>query len=210
LTPSPVIATTFPSARRASAIRSLASGELRAKMSSRCSRRISSSSGSLRRSSCSPVMTVAFSPAMPTRWAIAAAVRPLSPVMTMMRMPASWQAATAAVTSARGRVGHRDQAEEAEASFCFLAVLRYGLGRLEPALGDGVDAQPLPGVVVVQPQDLSALCPAERALLSVALDHRRAARQQRLRRSLRVDPPVAVAVVDRGHELEHRIEVEVP
>ena len=109
-----------------------------------------------------------------------------------------------------GRVGHRDQAEEAEAAFCLLADLRYGRGRLQPALGDGEDAQPLPGVAFGQLQELRAFCRAERALLSVAPDHRRAARQQRLRRALGVDPPVAVAVVDRGHELEHRIEVEVP
>ena len=45
-----------------------------------------------------------------------------------------------------GRVEHRDQAEEAEVAFGLLADLRYGRGRLQPALGDGEDAQPLPGV----------------------------------------------------------------
>ena len=88
LTPSPVIATTWPSARRASAIRSFASGELRAKISSLA---LAQQARRARLRSCAsssrPVTTVGFAPAMPTRRAIAAAVRPWSPVTTMIRMP---------------------------------------------------------------------------------------------------------------------------
>ena len=67
LTPSPVIATTSPSARSASAMRSFASGETRAKMSSSGSRSTPSSSASLSRPAARPSMTVGRSPTIPTR-----------------------------------------------------------------------------------------------------------------------------------------------
>ena len=75
-TPSPVIATTWPSARSASAIRSFASGEARAMISSSVSRSRRSRSGSLSPPSCSPVTTVGLAPTIPTARAIALAVRP--------------------------------------------------------------------------------------------------------------------------------------
>ena len=149
---------------------------------------------------------------MPTRRAIAAAVRPWSPVTTMMRMPASWHAATASATSARGGSNIATSPRKQRSALGLLADARVRRRRrLEPALGDGEHAQALAR------RSSSTRRPSSRALagpsgrsLSVAPDHRRAARQQRLRRALGVDPQPAVALVDRRHELEHRIEVEVP
>ena len=103
LTPSPVIATVSPCARSASAIRSFASGEVRAKTSSRPS--------ASRRSSAVVAHRVELarrrrrrrrSTSIPTARATSSAVSPWSPVITMMRIPARWQLATAAATSGRG------------------------------------------------------------------------------------------------------------
>jgi hypothetical protein len=66
LTPSPVIATVWPSARSASAMRSLDSGEARAKMSSWPVRSSLSRSGSLIWSSSPPVMTGLSAVPMPS------------------------------------------------------------------------------------------------------------------------------------------------
>ena len=82
LTPSPVIATTSPFARKASAIRSLASGELRAKTTSCREPSRSSSWLSVIASSSVPLTTRMPPRPMPTLRAIAAAVSPLSPVTT--------------------------------------------------------------------------------------------------------------------------------
>ena len=73
-TPSPVIATTWPSARSASAMRSFASGEAPGEHDLPPSRRSSSSSGSLIASSSAPVTTCSPSRPMPTRRATSAAV----------------------------------------------------------------------------------------------------------------------------------------
>ena len=88
LTPSPVIATTFPSLRSAPAISSFVSGEARAKITSR---------PALQRPFDLPLVALiealsvdhaVLSAPMPTLAAIAAAVRGWSPVITMIRMPA--------------------------------------------------------------------------------------------------------------------------
>ncbi len=102
-TPSPVIATTWPSARSDSAMRSLVSGELRAITASRWSARRASRAGSVRASTCVPVATpCSGSTGMPTCRAMAAAVRPLSPVTTSTRTPAWRHRSTAAAAEARG------------------------------------------------------------------------------------------------------------
>src|SRR5665647_684383 len=102
LTPSPVIATTYPWSCRASAIRSLSSGELRAKMSSSPVASTASRSASGICASSAPVMILRLWWPIPTDSAMPRAVRPWSPVTTISRMPAEWQRATAPATSARG------------------------------------------------------------------------------------------------------------
>ncbi len=89
LTPSPVIATTWPWSRRASAIRSFDCGEARAKMTSWGDASSSSSSASDSASSSGPVTTGDSSSPIPTWWAIALAVSGWSPVTTWIRMPAA-------------------------------------------------------------------------------------------------------------------------
>ena len=99
LTPSPVIATTAPSACRACTRRSLCSGLVRAKTSddiTRC-RSVTSSSRSM-----SAPVTTSKAPGRPRRRAIADAVPAWSPVIIFTRMPAAWQSATAAIASSRG------------------------------------------------------------------------------------------------------------
>jgi hypothetical protein len=104
LTPSPVMATTWPFARSASEMRSLDSGELRAKTASAPESSSASRSGSLMASSSVPVTTrIPPGPVpIPTWRAIAAAVSPLSPVTTCTRIPARRTRAIVAGTSARG------------------------------------------------------------------------------------------------------------
>ncbi len=85
-TPSPVMATTWPSAFKALMMRSLASGNMRVKMSVR--RTASLNAGSSKRSSSSPSM-VRRSPWKPICLAMAAVVTALSPVMIFTWMPAS-------------------------------------------------------------------------------------------------------------------------
>ena len=63
---------------------------------------------------------------MPTRLAIAATVSPWSPLTTRMRMPASWQRATASATVGSGRIEHRHEPEEAEVALGDVAVGRRG------------------------------------------------------------------------------------
>ena len=101
-TPSPVMATTWPWARRASAMRSLASGELRAKTTSSPQVSRASRSRSDILSSSAPLTTCIPPAPMPTRRAIAAAVSPLSPVTTCTRIPARCTRSIAAGTSGRG------------------------------------------------------------------------------------------------------------
>ena len=99
-TPSPVIATTSPSAWSASTIRSLCSGDTRANTDVRphdvapARRRPASSSSS-------PVAAGAPGSTMPRSAAIRSAVRGWSPVIIMTRMPARWAAATASAASGR-------------------------------------------------------------------------------------------------------------
>jgi hypothetical protein len=74
--PSPVIATICPCARRASQMRSLASGEARAKTISSGPASTASRSASLSRSRSSPAKIRPPGWPMPTWWAMAAAVGP--------------------------------------------------------------------------------------------------------------------------------------
>ena len=188
LTPSPVMATTWSSARSASAIRSLASGELRAKISSRPSRSSRSSSASLMRSSSSPVTIVGSSRAMPTCRAIAAAVRPWSPVTTMIRIPAAWHAATASATSGRGGSSIATSPRKQRSRSACSRSSGTGALRVEPALRDAEHAQALVGVVAsTRSTSARSAAPSGRSAPSCP-DDRRAARQQRLGRALGVHP----------------------
>ena len=100
LTPSPVIATTWPAAQR---VRDPQLGLRRRAREDDLARRSASSASSSARSSrrargrrrCAD-----RPPPIPTRRAISAAVSPLSPVMTMIRIPARWQRSTASATPA--------------------------------------------------------------------------------------------------------------
>ena len=102
LTPSPVIATVWPCARSASTTWSLVSGLLRATISSCASCRSASGRARASRRGRRRRRRSASPSTIPTSRAIASAVSPWSPVMTMMRIPARWQRATASATSARG------------------------------------------------------------------------------------------------------------
>ncbi len=97
-TPSPVMATSSPSACSARTSRSLCSGLARAMTSvwSKARRKAASSSGSMRAPSSG---NVAFSPICAP---MAAAVAAWSPVIIFTRSPARWHSATAATASSRG------------------------------------------------------------------------------------------------------------
>jgi hypothetical protein len=101
-TPSPVIATMWPSERSASTTRSFVSGDERAMISSGESRSSVSRAASSIASTSAPRTTSGVSPTMPTFRATAAAVSSWSPVMTIMRMLARRHARTASATSGRG------------------------------------------------------------------------------------------------------------
>jgi hypothetical protein len=99
LTPSPVIATTWPAACSACTRRSLCSGLARANtsVSSATFRSCSSS-----RFSISVPLKAALPGPMPSRSPIACAVSTWSPVIILTRMPAPAQVATAVNASSRG------------------------------------------------------------------------------------------------------------
>ena len=99
---------------------------------------------------------VGCSPAMPTRRAIAAAVRPLSPVMTMMRMPARRQAATASATSGRGGSSIATSPRKHSSRSASSRISGSGSGAARAALGDGEHAQPLPRVARRRNREISA------------------------------------------------------
>lgn len=96
LTPSPVMATTWPWDCRALTMRSLCSGVTLAKTDA-C-RTASRNSSSLRLSRSRPVRTGASGGEMTSYWPIARAVRAWSPVIISTRMPARRQPAMASRT----------------------------------------------------------------------------------------------------------------
>ena len=103
LTPSPVMATTWPRRRSPSTIRSLCSGETRAKTADSAATRAQPSSS---RPSSSRACTVfsglpRASRSRPSWRAISAAVAGWSPVIIETRMPAPRQVAIAALASSR-------------------------------------------------------------------------------------------------------------
>ena len=123
LTPSPVIATVWPSARSASTRCSLVSGLLRATISSR---RLAQQPVELRlghRIISAPVRTVGSPLTIPTSRAIAVAVRPWSPVTTMIRMPGPPAARDRIGDLRTRRVLESDQADEAEPGLGVLAIV---------------------------------------------------------------------------------------
>ena len=97
LTPSPVIATTLPSAFSRSTRRTLSSGATRATTPISWSCRSSSSSDSAANS-----VPVSARPSIPSCAAMAAAVVAWSPVIMRTRIPASLQSAIASLASLRG------------------------------------------------------------------------------------------------------------
>ena len=99
-TPSPVIATTCPSACSARTIASFCSGSMRANTRAPATALRSISPSSTRSSR--PVSTGAPRGAMPSSAAMAPAAAGWSPVIISTRMPASCAAATAAKASGRG------------------------------------------------------------------------------------------------------------
>ncbi len=100
LTPSPVMATTWPFRCHAFTIRILFSGDTRA-YTAMCSIWLSSSA-SVSVSSVAPVMALSESSRMPRALAMAEAVTIWSPVIMTGLMPALRQVATAALASGRG------------------------------------------------------------------------------------------------------------
>ena len=125
---------------------------------------------------------------MPTWRAIAAAVRPWSPVTTMIRMPASWQRRpprpppAAAGRPSRPARGSRARARRPRA-------LGQRRRRGEPALRDAEHAQALAGVASTSALDLARARRRRAGARARRVQHdRRAPRQHRLRRALGVDP----------------------
>jgi len=100
LTPSPVIATTWRSAWRASTIRSLCAGATRA--NTEVSRTAAANSSSVSPSNSVPVRAVAPVPTIPRSVAMRSAVAGWSPVIITVRIPARWASAIASATSSRG------------------------------------------------------------------------------------------------------------
>ena len=107
------------------------------------------------------------------------------------------------------RIEHRDEPEQAEPALGLLAALWRRRIDGEPAARDAEHAQAAARVARDATLDLLALRRAQGSLLAVPADDRRAERQERLGRALGVHPQASVALVDRRHELEHRVEVEL-
>ena len=90
---------------------------------------------------------------------------------------AAWQRATASATSGPRRVEHRDEPEEAELALRLLATLGDGIGVAQCAAGDGQHAQPAAGLRVDQGRELAALGVGQRTLATVGAEDARAARR---------------------------------
>ena len=91
-------------------------------------------------------MTVGSPATIPTSRAIAAAVRPWSPVTTMMRMPARLQRATASATSGRGGSERAASPMKRQMRLDQLALAVLDLGDL--ALSEAEHPQPCAGVAL--------------------------------------------------------------
>src|SRR5215207_6796877 len=144
-TPSPVIATMFPSACRPSTICSLCSGATRAYTER--DRTISRAPASPAASSSIPVTAPSRGGMMPSSAAMRAAVRGWSPVIITTRMPAACASAMAVRASGRGGSMNPDDAGENEVALDLLArlaVRRPGqrtVGHAERA--EGVAGEPV-------------------------------------------------------------------
>ena len=126
-------------------MRSFASGELRAKISSRCPASSASSSRlghrvQLGAGDHARVVRVADAD---LRARSARAVSPWSPVTTMIRMPAVWQRATASGDLRPRRVDHRDEPEQGQLALGVVPAVSDGVRRGQRPLGHGEHPQPL-------------------------------------------------------------------
>jgi hypothetical protein len=154
----------------ASAIRSFASGELRAKTTSAPDASRSSSWASVIASSSVLLTTRMPSAPMPTLRAIAAAVSPLSPVTTWTRMPAWCSRSIAAGISGRG--GSSMAPSPARHRSRSASSRRSGtpVPRGQRSGRHGEHAQPGPGVAGHDPRDLVAVRRGERHVLAAAVN----------------------------------------
>lgn len=106
-------------------------------------------------------------------------------------------------------VEHRYQAQQGQLVLGFLTAFGQRLPGLEAALGDGEHAQPLSRVGVHPLFDAEAALSAQWAGAALGVRDRGAAGDDVLRGSLGVHPHAAVAFVQGGHQLEYRVEVEL-
>ena len=191
-------------------MRSFASGELRAKISSRSSCSSASSSCSLMPSSSSPATTVGSSPPdadLPRdrrrRQAVVAGDDDDADARR------AWQRGDG-VGDLRPRAGRSSRrARGRELALRLLAALGHRSPAPSRRRATPSTRRPSRGVAVDQPLDLARAPPRRAAAPPVRRRRRRAAGQQRLRRALGVHPQLAVALVDRRHQLQHRVEVEL-
>ena len=152
-------------------------------------------------------MTTVGSPlAIPMRRAIAAAVRPWSPVTTMIRMPAWWQRVTASATSGRG--GSSIATSPSSTRSCS-ASSRLAGGPSTWRSATASTRRPSLAYWLTSDSMRSRSAASSNRDVPSASIHGATGRKHRLRRSLRVDAKASVALVDRGHQLQGRIEVKM-
>src|SRR6516164_3469564 len=184
-------------------MRSLASGELRAKTTSD-PQPSSSWSWALVMASRSVPLTTRSPPApMSTLRAIAAAVSPLSPVTN---------AGVVGPLDGCGdlrarRVQHGREPDQAQLAFGILTAARHARCDGQRAVGKGEHPQAAPSVAVHGARGLFAVGRRDRAFLPAAAD-RGAEGENLFGRPLDVRYQAAVQLVDGGHELELWIETE--
>ena len=105
------------------------------------------------------------------------------------------------------RIEHGHEAEQHEVPLGVLAAA--GEVAVGLALGHGENPQAVVGVCIDQPLESTPLGRVQRFRPAVSVDGSVATRQDRFRRALGVDPSSVVRCVDRRHELERGIEVEL-
>ena len=143
---------------------------------------------------------------MPTRCATSAAVRASSPVMTMIRSPASWHRRTASATSGRG--GSSRPTTPSRHRSCSASARSSGQrpgGRSRRATASTRRPRRVRSATVAS---TSARAPASQGRGYAVAQHRRAAREHRLRGALDVQPHRRRRVRRPGHPVHGRGEPE--
>ena len=210
LTPSPVMATTWP--MRAQRVGDAQLGLRRAAREHHLGPQPSSSSSSRSVIASSSVpLTTCIPPApMPTRRAIVAAVSPLSPVTTCTRIPARCTRSIAAGTSGRGGssiatspIRHSSRSASSRWPGTAAPAGSVAVGDREHPQALAARSRPSIRPTVARSAAVIGRSPGPRRIRAHPGQHL-------LRRALGVDHQAAVLLVDGRHELEPRIEAEYP